>query len=123
MTVEFRKSQGMPDVEEHSHAAKAKRVVVGPMPFVFANGRNVQPIVQAISGSSASVVLEADKLYRIISTADCYIAISNNSSLAATTSDCLLPAKEPMIISTVNNGMTALAVVGSSGSIQIMEIG
>lgn len=123
MTVEFRKSQGMPDIEEHSHAAKAKRVIVGAMPFLFENGRNVAPQVQAISGASATVTLKEDKLYRIISTADCYIAISNNSSLAATTSDCLLPAKEAMVISTVGNGATALAVIGTSGVLQVMEIG
>jgi hypothetical protein len=124
MTIEFRKSQGMPDIEEHSHAAKAKRVIVGAMPFLFNdNGRNIPPTVQAISGSSASIPLEADKLYRIISTVDCYIAISNDSALAATTSDCLLPAKEAMVISTVGNGATALAVIGTSGVLQVMEIG
>jgi hypothetical protein len=122
--MEFRNSQGMPDVEEHSHAAKAKRVIVGPMPFkIDANGRNIPPVIQAITGASASVALQADKLYRIVSTVDCYIAISNNASLAATASDCLLPAKEAMIISTVNNGVTALAVIGTSGSLQVMEIG
>lgn len=121
--VEFRKSQGMPDIEEHSHLGKAKRVTDGAIPFKIVDGRNIAPTVQAISGTSASIALEADKLYRVISTADCYIAISNSSSLAATTSDCLIVAKVPVVISTVGNGVTALAVIGSSGSLQVMEIG
>lgn len=122
--MEFRSSQGMPDIEEHSHLGKAKRVTDGAIPFkINSAGRNIPPTIQSITGTSASIALEADKLYRLISTADCYIAISNSSALAATTSDCLIVAKSPIVISTVGNGMTALAVIGSSGSLQVMEIG
>ena len=121
---EFRSSQGMPDIEEHSHASKAKRVIEGAIPFKFNDaGRNIPPVIQAISGTSASIPLLADKLYRIISTVDCYIAISNDPALAATLADCLVPAKVPMVVSTVGNGATALAVIGTSGSLQVMEIG
>jgi len=127
MVKEFRSSQGMPDVEEHSHLGKAKRVIEGAIPFkINEDGRNIPPINQAYNAVSVSVELEADKLYRVISTTDCYIAISNDPSLAAVSlSDFFLPAKTAIVVSTVGNGVTRLAVVrdGSNGSLQIMEIG
>jgi len=124
---DFVKGFGMPDEREHSRAGFAKRVVAGAYPFALVETagvlRNKAPVNQTITAASATVTLERDKFYRIVATVDCYIAISNSIGLAALTTDVLLIAKEVMVISTWGNALTQIAVIGTSGTLQIVELG
>jgi hypothetical protein len=107
---------------EHSTISKATKVIPGPV-SIKRHATLVHRSALAISQSvGTDLALERGKLYRVVSTADCNIALYDSGAaiaVSAVTADMYLPAKTPVVIET--REWDRIASVGS-GTIQAIEV-
>lgn len=107
---------------QHSTVSKSQKVIPGPVSVqrhATLTHRSVLAISQTVG---TDLVLERGKLYRVISTADCNIALYDSAAAVATvatTADLFLPAKTPIVIET--REWDRIASVGA-GTIQAIEV-
>jgi hypothetical protein len=86
---------------------------------------NPQPLLGksfnvAVSGTSANLPLESSKLYRVISTTDCYIKLAK-AAVAATSADILLPAKTPMYLISSYWNQINVVQLSAGGTLGVTE--
>jgi hypothetical protein len=83
-----------PDWSEHSHPARSKKVIDGPMivPIDSVNAINVKPIVDTVDNAPKQMTLQRGKAYRLISSGGgAYIRFAVGGVASADATDIYLP--------------------------------